>query len=158
MANNNTHFSEMLTDVSREEADWARTLVKALRDYEDEHSAGPVGVEAKRILDAVGSNCYTVGCEVMEAVSDGKLSVWLHDDAGTSDPFIAGLIVQSVFRRFNHTDRRFAIQFADVCDKPRVGAFGGGVIAVTAEEVYVMTTAQLAGFFYDNHVLPELRP
>lgn len=158
MANNNTHFSEMLTDASREEADWARTLAKALRDYEDEPSADPVGVEAKRILDAVGSNCETVGCDVLEAVSDGKLSVWLHDDAGSSDPFIAGLIVQSVFRRFNHTDRRFVIQFADVCDRPRVGEFGGGVIAVTAEEVYVMTTAQLADFFYDNHTLPELNP
>jgi hypothetical protein len=156
MANNNTHFSEMLTGVTKEEADWVCVLAKALRDYEDEPSPGDIGVEAKRILDSVGSNSYSVTCEVQASSISGELSVWLHDDAGSSDPFIAGQLVQSLFRRFNHTDRRFVIQFAEVCDKPRVGEFGGGIIAVTAESVSVMTTGELADFFYDNHALPEL--
>jgi hypothetical protein len=68
-------------------------------------------------------------------------ALWLYSKKDGSVDNVASL-VQGFLRHFNYT-RIFTMEWARTCSKPYVGAFGGGVIAVTAQTILARTTGHV---------------
>ena len=69
-------------------------------------------------------------------------ALWMYSEENGSIDNVASL-VQGFFKHFNYKCI-FTLQWAHTCSKPYVGAFGGGVIAVTAETMIAHTTSHVA--------------
>lgn len=151
MANFYIHFSELLHVASEgEEQTWLCGLCKAMGA--DAPDRGEFAEDAAAILLKTGNDDHPIGCHPV-----GITAVVLCDEAGATDPFVVGCVVQRFWEKFGYPpSSKFIIQFADVCDKPRPGSFSGGIVTVTPTDIFVMTTGDLADFFIEHGVLPDM--
>jgi hypothetical protein len=150
MANNNTHFSEMLNVASKKEQTWLRGLCRAMGA--DAPDRGKFEDDAAALLLKTGNEEHPIGCHPV-----GTTAVVLCDEAGATDPFVVGCVVQRFWEEFGYPpSSKFIIQFADVCDKPRPGSFSGGIVTVTPADISVMTTGHLADYFIEHGALPDM--
>ena len=69
--------------------------------------------------------------EIMPSVKIDHDTIWVQDDDG-GDIEETVRMVQTFFKRWR-PKAVASIEFAHTCDKPRVGAFGGGAVVFTAE-------------------------
>lgn len=150
MANYYIHFSEQLNVASKKEQAWLRGLCEAIGA--DASDRGKFEDDAAAILLKTGNEEHPIGCH-----SSGNSAVVLCDEAGSTDPFVVACVVQRFWEKFGYPpSSKFIIQFADVCDKPRPGSFSGGIVTITPADISVMTTGDLADFFIDYGVLPDM--
>jgi hypothetical protein len=73
---------------------------------------------------------------------DDEDGLWLYSEENGSVDNVASL-VQGYLKHFGYK-WVFVMQWAHTCSKPHIGAFGGGVIAVTAETMLARTTSHVA--------------
>lgn len=143
MANNYSQFSEQLLlsndpEVLKKQKEW---ISKALlrRDEWEAPIDAVAGSDQEELFKQ-----YLAACDVHEPgevefwpdfgwnfssdVADGNY-VWLYSEDGFNvDNLIA--FVQA-FLKQHYPDRFFTMQWADYCERLRVGEFGGGALVVT---------------------------
>ncbi|MFH1632969.1 MAG: hypothetical protein ABIG63_03035 [Chloroflexota bacterium] len=108
MANFYTQYSSFVAEnLTSEEKVWCERALKL----------------AERHYDSRG--------EIMPSITIDRDAIWVHDDDG-GDIEEAVRLVQMFFGRWR-PQAVASIEFAHTCDKPRVGAFGGGAVVFTAK-------------------------
>ena len=148
MANHYLEFSEVLTHLSEEEADWLRSQLEVVYVVGDvEHAEGNVPGDVTVPDDA------WIGCRVYRDMEDHEPG--FDDGAGFDYSFAednewgrylwlrageCGYVdrVAHLVRKFLgkfRPDQCWSLTCAAVCSKPRVGEFGGGGLFVTASEI-----------------------
>lgn len=125
MANNYTQFSCLLSVTNPAERQWWRHLLDTA-----EEETGLLG-------DLVGDDHVGFDAELTE---DG---VWFYSEESGCPEHVAAA-VQAFFSRFR-LDGQFGFEWAEWCDKPRLGEFGGGGCYVTTGEVRWLNTAGWLG-------------
>ena len=160
MANNYLQFSEVIPQLTTQEADWLRGQLEVVCVFgEQEHPEDklPPGLDRDK-ADWIGCRAYRdmlgydpewgedAGFEYEFSQDDRDKEwgrhLWLHaDESGTIDR-IAHL-VQKFLKAFR-PDESWSLTWAVSCSKPRVGEFGGGAVFVTAEEVIWQDAYELA--------------
>jgi len=108
MANYYTQYSATVADkLTTEEKAWCERALQLAERWYESHG------------------------EIMPSVKIDHDTIWVHDDDG-GDIEEAVRMVQKFFKRWR-PQAVASIEFAYTCDKPRIGAFGGGAVVFTAE-------------------------
>jgi len=89
-----------------------------------------------------GEDPYATPPELTAVTDEDEPHVWLTDDAGESDLDCTAAVVRWLLRTQGGIGPVF-FEWADTCTKPRVGAFGGGAMVVTAVAVEALSTGML---------------
>lgn len=141
MADYYTHISTMIDDPTPEDLEWWRTtleLVDRFRGDEIDMAAYErLAQDQKQILDALMDDRF-VNWGIRAEVDK---NVWFTDEDG--GPNLDGLaqLIQIFHQRFRplgiHTFR-----WSETCSRPRVDAFGGGVMVITAKEIKALNVSQ----------------
>ena len=151
MADHYLEFSEVLANLSPEEAAWLRDQLEVVHVYDGKEYAEDEIPERIRGTDAEWSGCRVF--RDMEDydpdVGDGPgfehrfhdddqegewgIHLWLFAIEGADLERVAHF-VQQFLKRFRPGDC-WSLTYAATCSKPRVGEFGGGAVFVTAAEI-----------------------
>jgi len=141
VADNYLQTSESLDNVTDAEIEWLtrQTDAEALESAAD---AGSVveGEEPLVLLEHCKEcgGCVSVDWEVHDGcqMPDGTRQeyVWFHDEAGSMDVDALACLMQAFLKKFRPTEV-FALTWASTCSKPRLGEFGGGGFAVSADNI-----------------------
>ena len=147
MANDYLEFSQVVANLSEPEAGWLRQELAWIDVYGDqEFTVGSgnddgnlgapdwSGYRFLRDYHAADSDCEEVGfCfELDEDEAYGR-HLWLYGEE-YADLEKLGHLIQNFLRRFRPHDC-WALSYACTCSKPRVDAFGGGAVFITARRV-----------------------
>ena len=142
MSNCYTAFSASFAIRSPEELEW----------WEAVESTQNAGAEYGRtVLQRLGIEWNNQ----MEYILENFPHLWpsftleVHEEAQlvrlyaeeSSDFEILACIMQACLRRFRPQEV-FSLTWADYCDKPVLGGFGGGVLVVTADEIITETSGE----------------
>jgi hypothetical protein len=111
MANNYTLFSEVLPNLTDEEAQWLKEQLET-------------GLEDSGVLHQFDTDDEPDGW--------GRY-LWLYADESADLEQVA-IFVQKFLRQFR-PDQYWSLTFATTCSKPRVGEFSGGALFVTANDI-----------------------
>ena len=151
MANNYLQFSEVIPQLTTQEADWLRAqleVVCVFGEHEHPEDKLPPGLDRDK-ADWIGCRAYRdmldydpnygwdLGFEYDFSL-DGRDQVWgrhlwlYADESGAVDR-VAHLVQK--FLKALRPDESWSLTWAVSCSKPRVGEFGGGAVVVTAEEI-----------------------
>ena len=87
-----------------------------------------------------GLNLYS-GMDVIYEENDVDLhcpALWVHGDEATNIDLLASCI-QEMFKKFKLKDK-IGFEWASSCSKPRLDAFGGGAVVVSAKRIKYMNT------------------
>jgi hypothetical protein len=120
-----THFSFAIEKLTDDERAWLRTLLAGAGDEPTEDLA--------RLLSDPDYVGFSWAFE-----DDGSL--WVYSDT-SGTPEDAAALVQEFLSRFRPDDV-LAFEWANTCSRPRLDAYGGGAVVVTAEEQRWMSSAQ----------------
>jgi hypothetical protein len=151
MADHYLEFSEVLANLSPEEATWLRDQLKVVHVFDGKEYAEEEIPDRFRGTDAEWS-----GCRVFRDMKDydpdfgdgpGFEHRFRDDDhdggwgthlwlfaIDSADLERVAHLVQRFLKRFRPGDCWF-LTYATACSKPRVGEFGGGAVFVTASEI-----------------------
>jgi hypothetical protein len=151
MANNYLQFSEVIPQLTTQEADWLRAQLEVVCVFgELEHPEDKLPSRLNRDeADWIGCRAYRdllgydpewgwdVGFEYQfsrdDRDKDWGRHLWLYaDESGAADR--VAHLVQKFLKEFR-PDESWSLTWAVSCSKPRVGEFGGGAVFVTAEEI-----------------------
>jgi hypothetical protein len=135
MANNYSYFSETIGDLTPAEMEWIETVL-----FIEPFEGGDV-----KCKEAVSALIDKLGVEELEFESwpgfeweiDGSLSMQDNNLYFDTDPLF--IFIQSFIRKFR-PDMIFSMTWADVCDQPRIGEFGGGWAVITKDAVHCDNT------------------
>ncbi len=147
MADSYLEFSEMLADLSAEEASWLKNQLEVVhvidgKEYpeddlpaENASEATWTGCRAYRDMDDYDPDYSDVGFEyeLQDDDEEGERYLWIYSQDNACLEQVAHL-VQKFLRRFRPADC-WSLTYSITCSKPRVGEFGGGAIFVTATDV-----------------------
>lgn len=136
MANYHLEFSQYLENITPEEKDW---LSKEL-DTDKYKRLECDGAKAKYALhESFGEFGCTGFAWTFEVLPQTKLfNLWIHaDESGI--PEAAANLVQAFLKEFRPEDY-WCLEFSQTCSRPRIGAFGGGAVFVTATDQAWLST------------------
>lgn len=138
MADHYTQFSEMIEDVTPEQAEWIETVLGFDTDdpqFDDEDQAlsalgDLLGLKLEEVKERdlewwPGFEWSTRGAE--------NGSLWLHCDEGFQESCLI-VFIQTYIRKFR-PDYVFTASLAHICSKPRINEFGGGWLVISKDEV-----------------------
>jgi len=135
MANNYTRFSEMIDDMTPEEAEWIETVLGIDIDDAKDHDqavanlADLLGHKTEELKDV--DLDWWPGFEWSTTVGE-KDSLWLYCEEDFQEDCLI-LFIQSFIRKFR-PDYVFTLSAACFCDKPRIKEFGGFCLVITKDE------------------------
>lgn len=147
MANNYTQFAERINLLNPvEEKEWVTKVVNATADIFRSEAELKEFLELEGIPTKDLEFLHSWPFFEIEFCRDGGEggTEYLHicaDDDG--DLMHAQAFVTGYLKKFQ-PDLMFVLQWADVCDKPRAGEFGGGAMVITASDYRMMSTETLA--------------
>jgi hypothetical protein len=131
MANYYLHFSVMLEGLNKKEEEWARAELARREESEDDGGGTLHDFEST--------------FESSDTTSDGPSSVWFHDNGESGNVEQIADFVQSFLKKFRPKDC-WGMEWSTDCSKPRLDAYGGGAVLVTAKkQVWMNTGTWLAG-------------
>jgi hypothetical protein len=148
MADNYLEFSQTLTELTAEEADWLEQQLQPVvvfgdREFAEDDPAIKTmaaypSYEGPRFLrdhPDFDYQCDERGfeCKFTRDVNDGSRNLWLYAECCGSPGYVAWL-VQKFFKQFRPS-QCWSLTYACTCSKPRVGEFSGGALFVTAAEI-----------------------
>lgn len=131
MANYYLHFVAALRDVTAEEKRWLE-----LQTAEECENREWSPTDTDEQIPAFELEFH------QEEPNGGWTAVFSSDEWG--DPLDVAALVQAYLKRF-HPDSTWWMTWADVCDKNRINAFGGGYVFVTAATIKLENTWDAAG-------------
>lgn len=137
MADYYTHFSTLVAATTVPQQYWWTFACKTL----DEYSGQEIGTELEnlhpdvQIILKAALLDDTVHWGVQCRIDTSAGTVWLSDEDGAPNlDAVAGLI-QLYYRTLEMSNSIHTFCWAETCSKPRIDAFGGGVVAITANEI-----------------------
>jgi len=140
MANNYLEFSEVITGLTPEEAAWLQRqtdweqLQVVVNDLYDKFPGGEIPDEEMARHDLVLLPAALVddaSARFGAELDEEDMHFWIHSGDG-GDPEAVAELIHAFLRRFR-PDQWWALSWAEYCDKPRVGEFGGGAVFITAD-------------------------
>lgn len=141
MANYYIQFSEVITHLTQEEEEWLTAELEQDLDSMSEEEA--TAWCAARVTDVSEiTDLNWPGFEWKIRNNDNTSLEWgtyFWVTAGDANMDNLLNLTQRFLRKFRPNEL-FVIRWAEICDKPRVGAFGGGVWIVGANESIYMNT------------------
>jgi len=154
MANYYTRFSEVI-DLNEEEYKWFEEQLEWTYLYNGEVRRPDEAFSADFLQDNAEWQGYRFfsflspnempNFEAELVNENGERYVWIYADE-YAEPEYAAMLVQAFLKRFRPNDC-WTMTYACTCSKPRPGAFGGGVVFVTADTIDGRNTAELAEEF-----------
>lgn len=144
MADYYTQFSEGLTNITPEEEAWLNYALRCFTDESQEiltdGDLDEAKVEAIRKdepwYDDNGSGLPVLGFDAefeTNAPDEGGRTLRLYaEENGT--PWCAAVLVQTFFKKFR-PKAVWTLRWADTCNRLRIGAFCGGAIVVSADDI-----------------------
>jgi hypothetical protein len=117
VANIYLQFSEVINNLTEQEAEWAKNRLTEMTN---------------KFSDSYGEEGWDFEWEIKKSL-DGETYVWMYSEESSSPEHVVSF-AQEFLKRFR-PDGSFAITWASFCDKPRVGEFDGGGAFVTANSV-----------------------
>ena len=151
MANNYLQFSEVIPQLTTQEADWLRgqlEVVCVFGEHEHPEDKLPPGLDRDK-ADWIGCRAYRdmldydpnygwdLGFEYDFSQDDHDQDwgrhLWLYADESGAVDRVSHLVQK--FLKAHRPDESWSLTWAVSCSKPRVGEFGGGAVFVTAEEI-----------------------
>lgn len=158
------YFTKLSTMVVLPEADieWATALHEAVTSLVDED---PVDMEALSSphWDMPAADMLAIAERIAGDIDDAELEVskhrsippalWIQDNYGQANLDYAVLLLQEVLERIG-SEEAVAFQYAHTSDRPRVDAYGGGVVVVTKDQVFREDTAETLKRALDEMVPP----
>lgn len=127
MANNYCQFSEMIDEITPEEAAWIRSVL--LLDTEDQDQ----WEELRKLLGSPNADLEFWPDFGWDLENKGT-SLWLYSEEGANTENL-GLFVKAFLKKFR-PEGIFKVTGADWCSKLRVGEFGGWWMVVTSNKIY----------------------
>lgn len=128
MADNYTSFSLQIENLTEAEIAWIKEF-RLIEDPEEEWE-----VFSKMVPRADKDDFYGMGFN-HSLDRDGW---WIYsEDGGMS--YNAGVVIRAFLAKFRPKEI-VMFQWADTCSKPAIDQFGGGVVVVTAKEVFIETS------------------
>ncbi|MGO9115646.1 MAG: hypothetical protein ACLP9L_41090 [Thermoguttaceae bacterium] len=156
MADHFQQFSEMLPNLTAEEAAWLEEQLQPIlvfgdREFcEDDPAIATLPVSdpdftgPRFLRDDPDFDCrYDVRDFEFDFIDDQDngtpptRELWLYADTHGNPEHVAWLI-QKFLKRFR-PDQCWSLTYANTCSKPRVGEFSGGAVFVTANEIKQQT-------------------
>jgi len=151
MANNYLNFSEVLTDLDKEDVEWLEEQLNFFGRYHDECAAHdldfedhPNFAEAEHRYNMYNMEWdeegfdFTWKFELADSGEKGKRQLWVYSDDSGNVEQIATLMHE--FLKARQPDGCFHLSYSLSCSRPRVGEFGGGAFFATAEGIEWMET------------------
>jgi len=120
VANHYLQFSEQIELHNKEEVAWAKRQLDA---------AVP---DADREWERLDEDCNGFEWEIVEKPKKRSF-LWFYAEESGNPPAVARF-VQAFLRKFRPAER-FTLTYACYCDRLRLGEFGGGAVAVTADSI-----------------------
>ena len=147
VANNFIQFSEELTGLTEEEANWLELMSNLASDrdvdfkenddrqhFSDE---GDPLTEEARLACMLFSDEPIISAEAQKDEEDKTWTVWFYSDE-SNDPNAVAELVRAFFQKFRPDgDDVFTLTWCDYCDKLRIGEFGGGCFAVNKKDILI---------------------
>lgn len=128
MANNYSQFSEMIDNITQEEARWISTVLNLSAEDEDKLQ------QLKRELGLEPDGGYEFDMwPYFEWQLEDRNSLWLYSEEGLNEEHL-GWFVQAFINKFR-PDYIFTATGAATCSKPRIGEFGGWWLVVSRDEI-----------------------
>lgn len=118
MADYYTHFSFEIPKLHKGETEWLKAEIKRRQEIIDENDFP--------LFDA-------------EYSFDPDGTLWLHDSEGCNLDNLA-LFVQEFIKQFR-PKAIFGFEWSNDCSKPRLDAYGGGAVVITASHIYWINTS-----------------
>lgn len=126
MSNTYMGFSEEIEKLSPEEIKWVYTFLSAEDDEGQDQWCTDRGLDPKTFDEYDRENwpgfCYRV--------EKGSNNLWLYCEEGFNPDTLAHFVQQFLKKWRPHYV--FSMTYASWCDKPLIGAFGGGWMAISA--------------------------
>lgn len=136
MANNYCLFSEMLTDLTKEEYEWIKKELEGPELLDEQE------LEAWRKAHpwVIDDSDFPGFCRQFECRLDNSTHfqrLWIYAEE-YGNPLMVAQFVQSFLKKFR-PESYWTITWSETCSKPRVGEFGGGGVFVTAKRIRDMS-------------------
>ena len=125
MADNYQQFSEEIKKLTPKEEKWLRDL---LATHETRKS---FLFEARRYIDEGEDLGFSWSF-------DDELGLWVYAEDAVNIEHIV-LLVRAFLKKFR-PKTCWTLEYAETCSKPRIGAFGGGAVIVTATNAQWLST------------------
>lgn len=150
MPNFYCQWSEEIKDLTQEEQEWLKLALQYPYELNDEQfeewaETLNIAIEKARLNEGPIDLEYWPGFDYSFCEEpDGTKYLWVHDSAGGGDIENVVLLVRTFLAKFRPGDV-WTMNWGNTCSKPRIGAFGGGGVAVTAiGERWVSVSNELA--------------
>lgn len=118
MADYYTHFSVVLEKLTPSEAAWLKAEITKAQSEEDPNTGGTMAdFEAKLEAD----------------------EMWFHDNGEWGNVEHVASLVQKFLKQFRPA-ASWGFEWSNDCSKPRLDAYGGGAVFVTAAEIRWLNT------------------
>ena len=137
MADNYMQFSEQISGLTPEAAEWVETVLGfESENFEDEDQARAALADllGRKTEDLVDIDMDYWPCFDWTVDGAEKSSLWLRDNGEHFNTDDVMLFVQSLITKWMPA-YIFSMTWAGTCSKQRIGEFGGGWIVVTRDEV-----------------------
>jgi len=155
MADHYLQFSEVLTKLTAEEEAWLKEQLQEICVFGDkEYAKDAIPAKLKCKKPNWEGYRFLRTTDDFEALCDDELGfchqfdddmdndwgrhLWLYAEEG-GDPNNVAQLVHLFLKKFR-PDQYWVMEYACTCSKPRVGAFSGGNVFVTADEVKGQST------------------
>lgn len=130
MADNYQQFSEEIKKLTPKEEKWLRDLLATPETRES------FLLEARRHVDEEEDLDFSWSFDDDEVEGMG---LWVYaEDAGNIEHVV--LLVRAFLKKFR-PKTCWTLEYADTCSRPRIGAFGGGAVLVTATDAQWLSTS-----------------
>jgi len=154
MADNYTQFSDVVGNLTAEEAAWWEEQLKQIsvingKEVPLENPDDPrlftgetyrgyrlwFNPDKTPTIDVDDPSYLGFESELMDdADADGSgRHLWIYAEV-SGEPELVGLAVQKFLKKFR-PDQCWSLTYSASCSKPRVGEFGGGAVFVTADDI-----------------------
>ena len=165
MANNYAQFAVAIGGVTKEEIDWftnmLSTPITSRHIYNDDFTIAQIDENRHRVYDVYGPEnaacgSYRYGDEYWPEFqwSNGVDVLHLFADESFSVDHVI-MAIQAFLVEWR-PDRFVTFMWADTCSKPRIDAFGGGSVVVTAKDYKIKSTYKQISKWYDEYTAKGL--
>jgi len=142
-------FSEVIDDLTVEERIWLENVLKNPFEADKEalrHWAALMDLDTKEARKELIMHEMELWPDFgfkFEDLEDGSMRLWLHDRDGYGSTEDIVLLVQTFLRKFR-PGSVWSMEWSMGCDRPKIGAFGGGGVVISAtEEEWIDTSQQV---------------
>lgn len=144
-----THISTMIKDLTPQEKEWWSKTIWKIAAYKGLETGGDfyqgMSAEAVPLLQAVENAGY-IDWGIQTEIGE---YIWFHDEDGAPNLFGLANLIQIFLKQFR-PDSIHTFRWAETCSKPRLDAYGGGLMAITAKDMEAVHISALEQFAIDE--------